>query len=461
MVTRDVRRSLPCGAFGRRGRLVAAALLVASLVAQRTAAAQGAPPAPAASSAPKAAPASSASSAPAPTAGQIAKAKTLFDLGAKAYEAENFPAAIQAFQEAYRLSQRPGPIFSTAQAYRRLYNTDRKVDTLRQAIAYYKLYVEKQKAGGRIAEAQQSLRDLEAVLAGLGLSGDSAQAPGTPAAEGKPQARLMVSSPTKGAMASLDGGELAELPLFQDLTPGDHTLRLAADGHFDDERTITVGQEGGIYGLDITLREKPALLTIKTDAGAAVSIDGRAEGTAPLLKPIQVSSGTHLVTITRNGYRAYSAELDLRRDERRPLDVALARTTQREASFGVLGAAGAGVLAGAVLAGLARAAEDRAQEIEGQKWLSNITEPQRAEHEDAVRRRDELRLAAAGAFGGAVLLAAVGTGLFVFDRPVPGLPTRLQSPAKPPEAKRGPKLDASVLPLVGPTSGGVIAEIKF
>ncbi|MEZ4301346.1 MAG: hypothetical protein R3B70_40810 [Polyangiaceae bacterium] len=85
------------------------------------------------------APAAKAPAAPsAPSADQIAKAKTLFDLGAKAYDSEQFPAAIQAFEEAYRLSARPGPIFSAAQAYRRLYNTDRKVDTLRKAIENYK-----------------------------------------------------------------------------------------------------------------------------------------------------------------------------------------------------------------------------------------------------------------------------------------------------------------------------------
>jgi hypothetical protein len=430
-------------------RLAAAALVLSSLAAAPMAAAQAAGPAAGQGSAPAAT----------PTADQIAKAKTLFDLGAKAYDAENFSAAIQAFQEAYRLSQRPGPVFSAAQSYRRLYNTDRKLDTLRQAIAYYKLYIEKQKAGGRLAEAQQSLRDLEAVLAALG--GSAGSEPVAAATDTKPKPRLMVSSPTKGAMASLDGGEMSDLPLFQDLAPGDHTLRLAAEGHFDDERVIAAGEEG-LYGLDIPLREKPALLTIKTDTGAAISIDGRAEGTAPLLKPLQLPSGTHLVTILRNGYQPYSAELDLRRDERRPLEVGLARTTQREAAYGVLGVAGAGVLAGAFLAGFAVMEQGRAQDIEELKQLSPITEAQRAEHEASAKNRDDLRLAAVSTFGGSVILALVGTGLFVFDRPVAGLPTKLrdETPGKP-AAKQPPKRTVSVLPFVGPAGGGVIASFDL
>lgn len=402
-----------------------------------------------------------ATAPPAPTADQIAKAKTLFDLGAKAYDSENFAAAIQAFQEAYRLSQRPGPIFSTAQSYRRLYNTDRKVDTLRQAIAYYKLYIEKQKAGGRIAEAQQALGDLEAILAGLSSASGAVAAVPT-AVDTKPKTRLMVSSPTKGAMASLDGGELAEMPLFQELSPGEHTLRLAAEGHFDDERTI-IAAEGDVYGLDIALREKPALLTIKADSGALVSIDGRNEGTAPLPKPIALSSGTHLVTITRNGYRPYSAEIDLRRDERFPLEVELPRTTQRDVSFGVLGAAGAGIVAGSILTGLAFGEQSRARQIEELKQTTNIDEAQRAEHEAAARSRDDLRMAAVGAFGAAALLAVVGTGLFVFDRPAPGLPTKLRddAPRKAPEAKRPPKPTASVTPFLGPTGGGALFQFQF
>jgi hypothetical protein len=434
----------------KRSTSLVAALLIASLVAPQGAWAQGTPAAPAASATP-----------PAPTSDQIAKAKTLFDLGAKAYEAENFPAAIQAFLEAYRLSQRPGPIFSAAQSYRRLYTTDRKVDTLRQAIAYYRLYVEKQKAGGRIAEAQQALRDLDVVLATVGASAP-AEAPATaPApADAKPKTTLMVSSATKGAMASVDGGEMSELPLFHELTPGDHTLRVAAEGFFDDERTIAAGDAGGLAALDVTLREKPASLTIKTDGGAAISIDGRNEGTSPLPRPLQLPSGEHLVTITKNGYRPFSAELDLRRDERRPLEVDLVRTAQREASFGVIGVAGAGFVAGAIVTGFALDAQARAVEIEALKDLGDITPALRDEHEAASRSREELRGAAAITFSGAALLALVGVGLYVFDRPSSAVPVKLRD-SKPPEAKRPPKVNASVAPFLGPQGGGAILQLQL
>jgi len=432
--------------------LASGLLLAACLGAPSSARAQGAPASAAASAQPAA-----------PTADQIAKAKTLFDLGAKAYDSEQFPAAIQAFQEAYRLSQRPGPIFSIAQAYRRLYNTDRSVETLRQAVGYYKLYMEKQKTGGRIAEAQQAIRDLEPVLAQLSSgSGGSAPVVATPSMiDAKPKTRLMVSSSTKGATASLDGGEPAEMPLIQELAPGPHKLRIIAEGYLDDERDIAAA-EGQVVGLDIALRERPAVLTIKTDSGAEITIDGRSEGVAPLPKPLELSSGSHLVTITRSGYKAYSVETELRRDEKRAIEVNLERTPQRYGALVVLGVAGVGALAGAAFTGLAFHEQDVAKSIEDKKNSVGITNDDLLAHGTAVANREADRNVAYAAFGAAGLCALVGAGMYFFDRPAVGLPTKLRDEApRKPEAKRPSKVEASVLPLVGPTGGGALLHLRF
>lgn len=452
-----------------RRALVCSVILLGATGLARMASAQGAPPAkPATSAAPAAPPAAPPASAPAPveaapppTPDQIAKAKTLFDLGAKAYDAEQFPAAIQAFQEAYRLSQRPGPIFSVAQAYRRQYNVDHNPDTLRQAVAYYKQYVDKQKTGGRVGEAQQALRDLEPILAQLATSGPAAPVAVVPV-DTKPHTRLMVSSPTRGALASLDGGEPSEMPLIQELTIGNHTLKIAADGYVDDERVIAAA-EGQVYGLDIPLRERPAVLTVKTDAGAEVSIDGRAEGVAPLPRPLELPSGSHLVTITKTGYRAYSAETELHRDEKRALDVTLERTTQRYAALGVLGVAAAGAVAGGVITGLAFYEQGVAKRIEGTVATQNISEQQRADHESAIANRDAYRNVAFGVFGGVGLAALVGAGLYFFDRPSSALTTKLRddAPKKPATALSPRKVTVSALPLISPTGGGGVLQFRF
>jgi hypothetical protein len=434
-----------------RPAMLSAVVMLAALAPSRSAAAQGAP---------------AAAAAPAqPTADQITRAKTLFDLGAKAYDSEQFPAAIQAFKEAYRLSQRAGPLFSTAQAYRRLYNVDRNAGNLRDAIAHYKEYLEKQKTGGRTAEAQQALRDLESLSAQVAAatSGASPGAAATAVVDVAPKTRLMVSSPTKGATASLDGGEAAEMPLIQELPLGKHTLRIAAEGFIDDEREI-VPIEGQVYGLDIPLRERPALLTIRATPGADVLIDGRSEGFSPLVRPLELASGSHLVTITKTGYHPYSAEVELKRAEKRPLEVTLERTSQRYASFVSFGAAAVGGVAGGVLAGLALHEQAVAQEIDTRRKTGNISDAERAVHNEAFANRDGLRTAAMAAFGAFGLLAVVGAGLFVFDRSAPGVPTKLGDDATKPPAgaiKRATKVTASAVPVVGPSGGGAVVTIQF
>ncbi|MEZ4301348.1 MAG: hypothetical protein R3B70_40820 [Polyangiaceae bacterium] len=168
------------------------------------------------------------------------------------------------------------------------------------------------------------------------------------------------------------------------------------------------------------------------------------------------------MTLTRTGYRPYSVEIDFRRDERRPLDVQMEQTTQRYAALGFLGAAGAGLIAGGIFTGIAFAQQGRAQSIETQMGTRNLTEQERADHDSAVTSRDEMRIGAIGAFAGTTLLALIGTGLFIFDRSTPGLPTKLRddTPA-PPQAKRAPKVGFTAIPSFGPTGGGMTVELRF
>lgn len=76
-----------------------------------------------------------------------AAGKTFFAAGAKAYEKGDFAHAYDEFSKAYELSKRPGPLFSMAQALRRL-GGHRD-----EAIRLYQAYVQ---AGGGTREAEAS-----------------------------------------------------------------------------------------------------------------------------------------------------------------------------------------------------------------------------------------------------------------------------------------------------------------
>jgi hypothetical protein len=179
------------------------------------------------------------------------------------------------------------------------------------------------------------------------------------------------------------------------------------------------------------------------------------------VRPVELSSGSHLVTITRSGYRAYSIESEFRRDEKRAVDITLERTSQRYGALGVLGAAGAGVLVGGLFTGLALYEQVVARDIEIAKAAHPITEDERARHESAAHTREDFKMVGYGAFGAASLLAIVGAGMYFFDRPALGLPIKLRDDTKKPEAKRPAKIEASIAPWFGPTGGGASLQARF
>src|SRR5262249_11369372 len=91
---------------------------------------------------------------------------------------------------------------------------------------------------------------------------------------------------------------------------------------FDETRDVDVAA-GAVAPLDVTLKERPGKLAIVARSGADVSIDGRFAAATPLPQPLDVEPGRHLVTVTQNGYRAFSQEIETRRAPRR------ARAAQR------------------------------------------------------------------------------------------------------------------------------------
>ena len=377
--------------------------------------------------------------------------RTLFNAGAQAYAAGQFTAAIQAFDECYRLDPRPGVLFSIAQAHRRQYYVDKRPEHLKLAIQNYRDYLSKVTEGGRRADAAQALSELEPVADRLGTS---AAAPATPAAP--PETRLMVSSPTHEATVSVDKGKAMEAPLITEIKPGKHSLHLTAPGYFDEDREINASA-GGVAALDIALREKPGLLMIKARDGALLTIDGRYVATTPLPRPLELDAGHHLIALAKNGYHAHIEEIDVGRAETKTLDVTLGATRQRVASYVLLGTGAAGILVGGVFAGLAAHQQSLAQDIDstrqtrGYDCRATPTCPTKA-YQDAVDQRNQLRPIAGIALTGGAVVAATGAVLFLFDQPsLDARAARSDSKARPtaPPPKATP-LEVSAAPAIGP-----------
>lgn len=394
-----------------------------------------------------------------------AQAKTLFNAGAQAYERTQYTAAIQAFEQAYKLAPRPGILFSTAQAYRRRYTVDRRPEDVSIAIARYREYLDKVPQGGRRSDVITALAELEPLVARLpapAAAGIEATAPGPAPGEGKLQTRLMISSHVEGAVVSVDGNAPAELPFIEEVAPGKHRVKVTAAGHFDDERQIAAA-EGGVVALDIPLREKPALLTIAVEERADVSIDGRLVGLAPLPRPLEVSSGRHLVTVSRGGRRPFSREVELARDERRTVAVELEMTDQRYAAITLVGVSIAGAVVGGVIGAFALRENGIAEDIyRGEIEKGNASEARRNAYTDALGARDELRRAAGIALGVGALIGGAGALLFLTDFPesAPFVP-RDEAPSPQRKDPGDATLEISAAPAFGPGFAGVAVGARF
>ncbi|EYF02767.1 putative serine/threonine protein kinase [Chondromyces apiculatus DSM 436] len=396
----------------------------------------------------------------------VVQAKNLFNAGAKAYERAQYQAAIQAFEEAYRLSPRPGIRFSIAQAERRQYYVDKQPEHVRKALLLYQAYLAEVPQGGRRSDVVQALAELEPIAARLDAAEAGAVAPPAPEAPApvKRKTQLMISALAEGAVLWMDGGEMKDLPFIEEVTPGKHRIKVSAPGYFDDEREV-VTLEGAVVALDVAMKERPARLEVSTDARADLSIDGRTVGQAPLVQPVEVPSGKHLLTITRDGRKPFSREIELRRGQMLHLDIPLDRTPQRYVAYAFLGTGIAGMVAGGVFAGLALYKQGVAADIhDSAKDTKNLPSSERTRYNDALEQRDRWRQIGAITATSGVIMGGAGVLLYLMDNPSVPAPGRLEPEPKAPSPLprySDPSLEVSVVPSVGPGMGGALVVGRF
>lgn len=373
-----------------------------------------------------------------------ARAQALFNVGAQAYAQGEFKGAIDAFEEAFRISRRPGLLFSIAQAHRKQFYAAHDPSDLRTAVDHYRAYVATVSSGKYRVIAVDELAELEGVATKAGIAlGASSDAHAE-----KARTRVMVSSAVDGARVALDDGPMKPSPLIADVAPGPHHVRVEADGYFEDRHPL-VAVEGGLVALEVPLRERPAQIFVRAPNGADVLVDRKPVGRTPLTGPIELPAGTHFVALTRNGRRPYGEEVRLSRGETKTLDVELAGTQQRVVSYVLLTAAAAGVALGGVFVGLAFWEQGQAESTLQASAARNITQTELDAYGSAVNARDGFKLAAYGAFGGAVALALGAGALIVFDTPQPLLgPARFEE--RGPQKQTTTPLEVSAVPLAGP-----------
>ncbi len=383
--------------------------------------------------------------------GSVDQAKALFDGGAAMYDKAHYDEAIQAFEAAYKIAPRSGILFSIAQAHKKQFFFDKNPEHLREALRAYREYVEKTPNGARRAEAVASVAELEPYTARFDMSKVASPAAGSRAAT-----TILVQANASGLEVMIDGKKSPDDAMHWAVSPGKHTVKVSAPGFAAQEQEVTVA-DGEYRPVLFQMKELPAFLSIETESGAQVSIDGRLAGNTPLLRPLDIEPGTHLVTVAKNGFKGYSEEIEFHHGEKRSLGVPLSRTGQRYASYVLFATGAAAAIAGGVFTGIAIHEQVAAQHILDQRNTATISGPQLLEYQNDVDARESWKKIAGAAFGGAAVAGAVGLVLYTFDQPVIGPAAQHRDDKKTtplPTLRPNHDMEMSFVPTVSPGFAG-------
>ncbi|HEU5056734.1 MAG TPA: PEGA domain-containing protein [Kofleriaceae bacterium] len=349
---------------------------------------------------------------PKPAAGR-AEAEQFFRAGERAFKNNSFQSAAEMFERAYASLPLPAIAFSAAQAYRLQYALDGDPSKLKRAVTLYETYVSQEPKGKRVGDAAKILAELRPRLEELEKKGKVEDMPVKSDAT-----TLMVTTTTDvaGASLAIDGGKPEALHAMREIAPGRHKVVVTAPGYFPAERSKEV-LAGVPNVVEIELEPRPAVVNVRAADGAQVSVNGRPAGVTPLVRPIELPPGKHLVTITRRGHRPWSREIRVVRGQSLQLAPSFDRTGQRRLAYGVLGVSGALLVGAGVTFGMSIAAASDANDLNEKREAEGLTVAEREDYQDALDRRDARRTTTWILLGSSAAVATAGFLLYFMDNP--------------------------------------------
>ncbi len=386
-----------------------------------------------------------------------AEAEQLFRAGEQAFNAGRYLAAARAFEQSYALLPLPAIGFSTAQAYRLQFFIDKEPAHLLQAIALYRRYLEEVSGGGRRDDAAAGLAELELLRASLERTGRL----NTTVAPISAKTQLMITTQVSDAVVRV-GAQEGTTPLIVEVEPGRHEVEVSAEGYFAVKQTA-IAVESRLIVVELELEAQPAEVSVNADSGAAIAVDGRPAGVAPLARPLSLAAGTHFVAVTRRGHHAWAREIEIERGGELTLEPTLEVTGQRRASYWVLGAAGVAFGAAGGLGVAAWLTDRDLAELEDKRQRESLTAGEYAEYQrQQSRRNDRLRATYIALGVGAVAVAAGGL-LYWFDNPrvAAGAPAGEPAPAEAASAPARSQRRVWFAPTLGPAQAGLGVAGRF
>ncbi len=363
-----------------------------------------------------------------------AEAEHYFRLGEKAYQAQDFEAAAAQFEEAYKKYDLPEIAFSAAQSYRRLYRIQHNPAHVARAVELYQVYLAKRTNGGRVADAADALgemqHELEKLLAaGVVVSPELAKEHtrlsinvsfGTE--QHRETGNLQEVGETRQETvaeiaATLDGKPVKTLMPIN-VPPGSHRVVVSARGFFTGETRIEVPQ-GATKIADVMLAPMPGRVTVATEAGARITVDGRLASNAPGA-PLELPAGKHLITLSMRGRIPIAREVTVGRGDEITMRAPMETTLRRRAVPWFVAGGGATVAVTAVSATFAYLRDSDASDLLVDiRAHGDNTEADRARYDRLRGARDHWRTATYMSGAATVGLLGVAALLYYTDNRSP------------------------------------------
>ncbi len=127
------------------------------------------------------------------------------------------------------------------------------------------------------------------------------------------------------------GAEIYIDGIYQGDTPPGMKLTLKAGKHriecrhprYENYKEVLKIVNGELSRRSITLRKLRGTVSLTTQEGAEVYVDGKLVGITPMRKPIELDSGPHMITLKKSGYFTWSSEVTVESKKSLPLKITL------------------------------------------------------------------------------------------------------------------------------------------
>ena len=231
-------------------------------------------------------------------AGDKNKAKAHFETGLSLLEAEDFEGASVEFEISARMYPTKNGLFNLANCYKALHRYGDALKIIKRLNETFK--------GKLDQDWQNEIASFKADMNNL-------------------VANLIIKVSENNAVITIDGKKIGQSPILAPvlLGPGKHKIVVQLSGYVTVTRQIKLASKMQRTE-SFMLKKEVALLKITVnERGAEVLVDRRIAGTTPLGKPLKISPGSHVVTISKNGFKPRKKTIKVTAGQTAMLDISL------------------------------------------------------------------------------------------------------------------------------------------